>query len=85
MYSCVGFPPGGLDQRGGGGGGEVGPQFMMEDLDPLATRSLFVGNIPKHISVYELRDAFLRYGNVLVSMRLVAYLNKVIMYVYKYW
>ena len=40
---------------------------MSEDLDPLATRSLFVGNIPKHISVYELRDAFLRYGNVLVS------------------
>lgn len=65
----IGFPPGGLDQRGnvGGGGPEVGPPFMMEDLDPLATRSLFVGNIPKHISVYELRDAFLRYGNVLVS------------------
>ena len=44
------------------------PMPMSDDLDPLATRSLFVGNIPKHISVYELRDAFLRYGNVLVSL-----------------
>ena len=32
-----------------------------------ATRSLFVGNIPKNISVYELRDIFQRFGDVLVS------------------
>ena len=66
------FPPGGHDQKrppppvhhGGPDPGSY--QYMLEDLDPLATRSLFVGNIPKHITVYELRDAFLRYGNVLV-------------------
>ncbi len=68
---CLDFPPGGQDLKRGGGshhGAEPVPhQPISEDLDALATRSLFVGNIPKHISVYELRDAFLRYGNVLVS------------------
>lgn len=39
----------------------------MGDVDPQATRSLFVGNIPKNISIYELRDIFQRFGNVLVS------------------
>ena len=38
------------------------------DIDPQATRSLFVGNIPKNISIYELRDMFQRFGNVLVSI-----------------
>ena len=32
-----------------------------------ATHSLFVGNIPKNISVYELRDIFQRFGDVVVS------------------
>ncbi len=65
------FPPGGRDQSHGSGGhagGEYGSRLsMLEDLDPKATRSLFVGNIPKHINVYDLRDAFIRYGTVLVS------------------
>ena len=34
---------------------------------PQATHSLFVGNIPKNISVYELRDIFQRFGDVVVS------------------
>jgi RNA recognition motif-containing protein len=64
LFECIDFPPGGHDLKQT----YAGPAASMsEDLDPLATRSLFVGNIPKHISVYELRDAFLRYGNVLVG------------------
>ena len=39
----------------------------LEDLDPQATRSLFVGNIQKNIGVYELQDIFSQFGNVLVS------------------
>jgi len=67
----VDFPPGGRDQGPMAGGGHPGGEFgsrlsMLEDLDPKATRSLFVGNIPKHINVYDLRDAFIRYGTVLV-------------------
>lgn len=64
------FPPGGHDSGHmihPGGGRDPISRHMQEDLDPQATRSLFVGNIPKQINVYELRDAFLRYGNVLVS------------------
>lgn len=38
----------------------------LDDIDPQATRSLFVGNIPKNISVFDVRDAFQRYGNILV-------------------
>lgn len=38
-----------------------------DDIDPNATRSLFVGNIPKNINIYELRDVFLRFGPVLVT------------------
>lgn len=37
-----------------------------EEMDCNATRSLFVGNIPKNISIYELRDVFQRYGAILV-------------------
>ena len=40
----------------------------IDDVDPQATRSLFVGNIPKNISIYELRDIFQRFGDVLVSL-----------------
>ena len=69
------FPSGGRDHSfvrpsgaggGGGRGSGAGHPYFSEDLDPSATRSLFVGNIPKDISVYELRDIFQRYGNVLV-------------------
>lgn len=38
-----------------------------KELDPNATRSLFVGNIPKNISIYDLRDVFQRFGHILVS------------------
>ncbi len=44
-----------------------------EEVDPQATRSLFVGNIPKNISVYDVRDAFQRYGTILVSIIILAY------------
>ena len=54
------FPPKGRDAVDGPG------SFFPEEMDPQATRSLFVGNIPKNISVYELRDIFSRYGNILV-------------------
>lgn len=36
-----------------------------------ATHSLFVGNIPKNISVYELRDIFQRFGDVVVSFQVL--------------
>ena len=68
---CAEFPPGGRDQThmtGGHGGADYASRLsMLDDLDPKATRSLFVGNIPKHINVYDLRDSFIRYGTVLVS------------------
>lgn len=50
-----------------GFGRGVNPFLTTEDIDPNATRSLFVGNIPKNISIYELRDVFQRYGTILVS------------------
>lgn len=63
------FPSGGRDAAQVMAGGHGHPQaYLPEDLDPQATRSLFVGNIPKNINVYELRDTFQRYGNVLVSL-----------------
>ena len=37
-------------------------------MDPNATRCLFVGNIPKGVSVYELRDTFLPFGLILVRV-----------------
>ncbi|XP_019855294.1 PREDICTED: msx2-interacting protein-like isoform X2 [Amphimedon queenslandica] len=35
------------------------------EFDPSATRSLFVGNIHKNVSIYDLRDVFQRYGHIL--------------------
>lgn len=69
----VDFPSGGRDliHTSGQGGEAMSRQYMLDNLDPQATRSLFVGNIPKHSSVYDLRDTFLRYGNVLVSADLL--------------
>ena len=52
----------------GGGGHMPHPFTPSDDIDPQATRSLFVGNIPKNISVYQLRDIFQRYGDVLVCL-----------------
>ena len=57
-------PPGGPM---GSGGHMPRPYPPSDDIDPQATRSLFVGNIPKNISVFQLRDIFQRYGDVLVS------------------
>ena len=51
----------------GSGGHMPRPYPPSDDIDPQATRSLFVGNIPKNISVFQLRDIFQRYGDVLVS------------------
>ena len=57
-------PPGGPM----GSGGHMPRSYPpSDDIDPQATRSLFVGNIPKNISVFQLRDIFQRYGDVLVS------------------
>ena len=39
-----------------------------DEVDPNATRCLFVGNIPKGVSVYELRDTFLPFGLILVRV-----------------
>ena len=50
------------------GGKEYTKSSHSEDVDPNATRSLFVGNIPKNISIYELRDVFQRFGTVLVRL-----------------
>lgn len=36
-----------------------------DSLEPDTTRTLFVGNIPRGISVYELRDYFIRFGHIL--------------------
>lgn len=55
------FPPKGRDAV------DSPNSFFPEEMDPQATRSLFVGNIPKNISVYELRDIFSRFGNILVG------------------
>ena len=57
------FPDGGRDYPSN----FYGHHSPIDDVDPQATRSLFVGNIPKNISIYELRDIFHRFGDVLVS------------------
>ena len=49
------------------------PFLSNDDIDPNATRSLFVGNIPKNISIYELRDVFQRYGPILVRKLIAAF------------
>ena len=56
------FPAGGRDQPI-----QPSSRHSPVDIDPQATRSLFVGNIPKNISIYELRDIFQRFGDILVS------------------
>lgn len=38
-----------------------------DTLEPDTTRTLFVGNIPRGTSVYELKDHFIRFGHILVS------------------
>ena len=48
-----------------------------DSIDPNATRSLFVGNIPKNINIYELRDVFMRFGPVLVSELTLAHTSLV--------
>lgn len=58
------FPDGGRDLPSIG----CDHHSPIDDVDPQATRSLFVGNIPKNISIYELRDIFQRFGDVLVSL-----------------
>ncbi len=52
---------------------------IADDVDSNATRSLFVGNIPKNISIYELRDVFQRYGPILVS----SYCTCITLYMYR--
>lgn len=61
----------------GSGGHMPRPYPPSEEIDPQATRSLFVGNIPKNISVFQLRDIFQRYGDVLVCacVRVHVYVN----------
>ena len=61
----IDFPPGGRDEPAVPSHGSKPVRF--EEVDPQATRSLFVGNIPKNISVYDVRDSFQRYGTILVS------------------
>ncbi len=65
----IDFPPGGRDEPAVSSQGSKPVRF--EEVDPQATRSLFVGNIPKNISVYDVRDSFQRYGTILVSILLV--------------
>ena len=45
------------------GGGGTGDDVLEADT----TRTLFVGNIPRSTSVYELKDYFIRFGHILVS------------------
>ncbi|CAI8054149.1 Msx2-interacting protein [Geodia barretti] len=56
------FPSGGRDIQTVQAAAHKG--YTPDDIDPQATHSLFVGNIPKNISVYELRDIFQRFGDV---------------------
>ena len=66
-------PSGGRDYS------KVMDDSISDDVDSNATRSLFVGNIPKNISIYELRDIFQRYGPILVSgyVHVTLYINSV--------
>lgn len=48
-----------------GGGGGTGDDVLEADT----TRTLFVGNIPRSTSVYELKDHFIRFGHILVSYK----------------
>ena len=50
------------------GGHREGSPGREDGSELSATRCLFVGNIPKGVSVYELRDTFLPFGMILVRM-----------------
>ncbi len=67
---CSEFPHGGRDEPAAPSFGGNKP-VRLENVDPQATRSLFVGNIPKNISVYDVRDSFQRYGTILVSNMII--------------
>ena len=42
--------------------------LMDEEFDPGCTRTLFVGNIEKTTTFADLKDAFERYGEIVVSL-----------------
>lgn len=44
--------------------------MMDNDFDPGCTRTLFVGNIEKATSISDLKEAFERYGEIVVSLLL---------------
>lgn len=44
--------------------------MMDNDFDPGCTRTLFVGNIEKSTSISDLKEAFERYGEIVVSLLL---------------
>ena len=60
--------------------GDENPGDM--EVDPKANRCLFVGNIPKGVSVFELRDAFLPFGTILVSMSVLPLYVRILMIIY---
>lgn len=44
------------------------PEAELDEHHPKATRTLFVGNLEKDISNQELRERFLKFGEILVSI-----------------
>lgn len=53
------------------------PEAELDEHHPKATRTLFVGNLEKDISNQELRERFLKFGEILVSITKVKYTLKV--------
>lgn len=44
------------------------PEAELDEHHPKATRTLFVGNLEKDISNQELRERFLKFGDILVCV-----------------
>ena len=49
------------------------PQFPDDEFDPGCTRTLFVGNIEKTTAYGDLKEAFERFGEVVVSILMYYY------------
>lgn len=43
------------------------PEAELDEHHPKATRTLFVGNLEKEITMEELKDMFSKYGDILVG------------------
>lgn len=47
------------------------PEAQLDEHSPKATRTLFLGNLDKEISIEELKEKLEKYGDILVSTEII--------------